>query len=78
MYCILSVKIHNYTVIIIIMAVQLLSVAILRVIVFILSVFLLLCPMCIIYVHFKGTDQMDLNDVAKEFVRRNISYFGNF
>ena len=28
-------------------------------------------------VHLKETDQMDLNDVAKEFVRR-IGYFGNF
>ena len=33
---------------------------ILRVIVFILSVFLLLCAMCIIYVHFKETDQIGL------------------
>ena len=35
----------------------------------------------LLHVHLKETDQMDLNDIAKEFVRRNerrISYFGNF
>ena len=35
----------------------------------------------LLHVHLKETDQMDLNDVAKEFVRRNerrIGYFGNF
>ena len=34
--------------------------------------------MCIIYVHLKETDQMDLNNVAKEFVRRNERRNGNF
>ena len=35
----------------------------------------------LLHVHLKDTDQMDLNDVAKEFVRRNerrVGYFGNF
>ena len=54
-----------------------------RVIVFILSVFLLLSVIYVLcvsssYVHFKETDQMDLNDVANEFVGRRIGNFGNF
>ena len=35
----------------------------------------------LLHVHLKETDQMDLNDVAKEFIRRNerrTAYFGNF